>query len=33
VLPPYVISEEELNYVHDVIVDSLKLVLPHAAAG
>ena len=33
VLPPYVISEEELHHVHDVIVDSLELVLPHAASG
>jgi len=33
VLPPYVISEDELNYVHYVIADSLNLVLPHATAG
>ena len=33
VLPPYVISEDELNHVHDVIADSLNLVLPLAAEG
>ena len=27
ILPPYVITAEELNYVHDVIAESLELVV------